>query len=71
MYDGAELAKALAEYPGDVEAALLAYEYEYETDLFPQSASEVLEADRIQEVLFGDNSPQSLLNFFAANQPVK
>jgi hypothetical protein len=29
------------------------------------------EADRMQEVLFGDNSPQSLLDFFAANQPVK
>jgi hypothetical protein len=50
-----------------VEAALLAYE----TDLFPRSASEAPEADRMQEVLFGDNSPQGLLDFFAANQPVK
>jgi 2-polyprenyl-6-methoxyphenol hydroxylase-like FAD-dependent oxidoreductase len=67
MYDGAELAKAIAEGAGDVEAALLAYE----ADLFPRSASEAEEADRMQEVLFGDNSPQSLLDFFAANQPVK
>jgi 2-polyprenyl-6-methoxyphenol hydroxylase-like FAD-dependent oxidoreductase len=67
MYDGAELAKAIATNAEDVEAALLAYE----TDLFPRSASEAPEADRMQEVLFGDNSPQSLLDFFAANQPVK
>lgn len=63
MYDGAELAKAIATNTGDVEAALLAYE----TDLFPRSASEAVEADRMQEVLFGDNSPQSLLDFFANN----
>ena len=67
MYDGAELAKAIAANPEDVEAALLAYE----TDLFPRSAAEAPEADRMQEVLFGDNSPQSLLDFFAENQPVK
>ena len=60
MYDGAELAKAIAANAEDVEAALLAYE----TDLFPRSASEAAEADRMQEVLFGDNSPQSLLDFF-------
>jgi 2-polyprenyl-6-methoxyphenol hydroxylase-like FAD-dependent oxidoreductase len=67
MYDGAELAKAIAASAGDVEAALLAYE----ADLFPRSASEAAEADRMQEVLFGDNSPQSLLDFFSDNQPVK
>jgi hypothetical protein len=60
MYDGAELAKAIAL---DAEAALLAYE----TDLFPRSPCQAPEADRMREVLFGDNSPQSLLNFFAAN----
>jgi 2-polyprenyl-6-methoxyphenol hydroxylase-like FAD-dependent oxidoreductase len=67
MYDGAELAKAIAANGEEVDAALLAYE----RDLFPRSASEAPEADRMQEVLFGDNSPQSLLDFFAANQPVK
>jgi 2-polyprenyl-6-methoxyphenol hydroxylase-like FAD-dependent oxidoreductase len=67
MYDGAELARAIAASAGDVEAALLAYE----ADLFPRSASEAAEADRMQEVLFGDNSPQSLLDFFSDNQPVK
>jgi len=60
MYDGAELAKAIVANAGDVEAALLAYE----TQLFPRSAAEAAEARRMQEVLFGDNSPQSLLDFF-------
>jgi len=67
MYDGAELAKAIAVNTADIEAALLAYE----TDLFPRSASEAAEADRMQEVLFGDNSPQSLLDFFTSHQTTK
>jgi 2-polyprenyl-6-methoxyphenol hydroxylase-like FAD-dependent oxidoreductase len=67
MYDGAQLAKAIAANMENLEAALLAYE----TDLFPRSASEAAEANRMQEVLFGDNSPQSLLDFFTGNQPVK
>ena len=64
MYDGAQLATAIAGKPGDVEAALLAYE----ADLFPRSLSEAAEAHRIQEVLFGDGSPQSLLNFFTSHR---
>jgi 2-polyprenyl-6-methoxyphenol hydroxylase-like FAD-dependent oxidoreductase len=67
MYDGAQLAKAIAPNAENLEAALLAYE----TDLFPRSASEAAEANRMQEVLFGDNSPQSLLDFFTGNQAVK
>ena len=66
MYDGAELARAIAAHTEDVEAALLAYE----TALFPRSACEAAEADRMQEVLFGENSPQSLLDFFTAHQAV-
>ena len=57
VYDGAELAKAIVAHV-DVEAALLAYEAE----LFSRSTAEAMEADRIQEVLFGDNSPRSLLD---------
>ena len=65
MYDGAQLANFIAANPGDVEAALLAYE----TELFPRSGAEAPEAERMQEVLFGSTSPQSLLDFFsAANQ---
>ncbi len=67
MYDGAELGKAIAAHPGDVEAALLAYE----KDLFPRSASEAAEANRILQVCFGENAPQSLLDFFAHYQPVQ
>ena len=67
MYDGAKLGNAIASNPGDVEAALLAYE----KDLFPRSASEAAEANRILEMCFGDNAPQSLLDFFTSNQPVK
>ena len=67
MYDGAELAKAIVANAGNMDAALVAYE----TDLFPRSASEAAEADRLQEVLFGDDSPQSLLDFFTVNRMVE
>jgi hypothetical protein len=60
--DGAELAKAIAANPEEVETALS----RYEASLFPRSAAEAAEAERMQQVLFGDNSPQSLLDFFAA-----
>jgi 2-polyprenyl-6-methoxyphenol hydroxylase-like FAD-dependent oxidoreductase len=65
MYDGAELGSAIAANPGDVEAALLAYE----TDLFPRSAPEAAEAERILEVCIGPNAPQSLLDFFTSHSP--
>jgi 2-polyprenyl-6-methoxyphenol hydroxylase-like FAD-dependent oxidoreductase len=65
MYDGAELGKAIAAASGDVEASILAYE----EALFPRSESEAAEANRIIEMCFGDNAPQSLLDFFASNQP--
>ena len=64
MYDGAELGKAIAANPGDVEAALLAYE----KDLFPRSASTAAESERISNLLFDDNAPQSLLDFFAGHE---
>jgi 2-polyprenyl-6-methoxyphenol hydroxylase-like FAD-dependent oxidoreductase len=67
MFDGAELAQAIAANPDDVETALLAYE----TDLFPRSASEAAEASRIIKLCFGDNAPQSLVDFFTGNQPDK
>jgi 2-polyprenyl-6-methoxyphenol hydroxylase-like FAD-dependent oxidoreductase len=67
MYDGAELAKAIVANSGDLETALQSYEKE----LFPRSAPEAAEASRMQEVLFGDHAPQSLLDFFANPQPVK
>jgi 2-polyprenyl-6-methoxyphenol hydroxylase-like FAD-dependent oxidoreductase len=63
MYDGAELGMAIAANPGNIEAALLAYE----KDLFPRSASEAAEANGLRELLFGDNAPQSLIDFFTGN----
>ena len=67
MYDGAELGKAIAAHPGDVEAALLAYE----KDLFPRSASVAADAERTLEICFGENAPESLLDFFASHQPLE
>jgi 2-polyprenyl-6-methoxyphenol hydroxylase-like FAD-dependent oxidoreductase len=67
MFDGAELAQAIAANPDDVETALLAYE----TDLFPRSASEAAKASRVIKLCFGDNAPQSLVDFFTGNQPDK
>jgi 2-polyprenyl-6-methoxyphenol hydroxylase-like FAD-dependent oxidoreductase len=65
MFDGAELGKFIAANPGNVEAALIAYE----KDLFPRSASAAAEADALLKLCFGDKAPQSLLEFFANNRP--
>ena len=65
MFDGAELGKRIAAHPGDLEAALLAYE----TALFPRSAAEAVAADEVMAALFSDDSPQSLLDFFASHLP--
>ncbi|BCY08439.1 NAD(P)/FAD-dependent oxidoreductase [Actinoplanes sp. L3-i22] len=62
MLDGAELGRALAAHPGDVEAALTAYEKE----LFVRSAEESAEAVRDFEVCFGAGTPASLLTLFSS-----
>jgi 2-polyprenyl-6-methoxyphenol hydroxylase-like FAD-dependent oxidoreductase len=67
MYDGAELGKAIAANPGDVEAALMTYE----NDLFRRSASKAAEAHQTFQACFGDNAPQSLLDFFTSHQAVE
>jgi 2-polyprenyl-6-methoxyphenol hydroxylase-like FAD-dependent oxidoreductase len=67
MYDGAELGKAIAAHPDDVEAALT----EYEQALFPRSAEAATEAARDFELCFGDNAPHSLINLLTGQpQPV-
>jgi 2-polyprenyl-6-methoxyphenol hydroxylase-like FAD-dependent oxidoreductase len=66
MYDGAELGKAIVANPGDVEAALAAYE----RDLFPRSAAAAVEADRNLKLFFDDNAPQSAVDLFTSYQPV-
>ncbi|MFI0773943.1 FAD-dependent oxidoreductase [Streptomyces sp. NPDC021212] len=60
MYDGAELGKALAAHPDDIETALA----EYEQAMFPRSAEAATEGDDLYEVMFGDNAPHSLVTAF-------
>lgn len=67
MYDGAELALAIAAHPGDVEAALLVYE----TALFLRSAQASEESARLFAMCFGDEAPHSLLRFFNSFQEAK
>jgi 2-polyprenyl-6-methoxyphenol hydroxylase-like FAD-dependent oxidoreductase len=67
MFDGAELGKAIAANPGDLEAALLVYERE----LFARSASDAADANALLEVCFGDDAPGSLVDFFTNSQLVQ
>ena len=60
MQDGAELGKALAAHPGDVEAALA----EYEQALFPRSAAAASDGAELHELMFGDNAPHGLIAAF-------
>ncbi|MFG2377732.1 FAD-dependent oxidoreductase [Streptomyces sp. NPDC048504] len=64
MYDGAELGKALASHPDNPEAALTAYEQ----PLFQRSAAAAADGADLNEALFGDNAPQSLLDMFTGNE---
>ncbi|MET0638693.1 MAG: NAD(P)/FAD-dependent oxidoreductase, partial [Hyphomicrobium sp.] len=66
MYDGAELGKAIAANPGDIEAAFVAYE----KDLFPRSATAAAEADRNLKLFFNERAPQSAVDLFTNYQPV-
>ena len=60
MLDGAELGKAIAAHPLDIEAALTAYE----AALFPRSQSAAADAHEILELLVGDRAPLGLVDFF-------
>jgi 2-polyprenyl-6-methoxyphenol hydroxylase-like FAD-dependent oxidoreductase len=60
MFDGAELGKAIAAHPRDIEAALSAYE----SALFPRSQSAAADAHEILKLCVGDSAPFGLLNFF-------
>lgn len=63
MLDGAELGKAIAANPGNVEAALLAYEKE----LFPRSAAEALESEALLRTCLGPGTPASLVDMLASH----
>ena len=60
MFDGAELAKAIVAHPGDIEAALTAYE----AALFPRSQSAAAGAQLILDICLGDRAPFGLIDFF-------
>jgi 2-polyprenyl-6-methoxyphenol hydroxylase-like FAD-dependent oxidoreductase len=59
MFDGAELGKAIAAHPGDIEAALTAYE----AAMFPRSESFAADAYEILELCLGDRAPFGLIDF--------
>jgi 2-polyprenyl-6-methoxyphenol hydroxylase-like FAD-dependent oxidoreductase len=60
MFDGAELGKAIAAHPDDIEAALTLYEQA----LFPRSESAAADAHLILGLCLDDRAPFGLLNFF-------
>ncbi|MET0505191.1 MAG: FAD-dependent monooxygenase, partial [Luteibacter sp.] len=62
MYDGAELAKAIAAQPDDIEAALGAYE----EAMFTRSAAAAIDAHRLLGMMLGDGAPHALVDMFAA-----
>ncbi|MFE2972852.1 FAD-dependent oxidoreductase [Streptomyces sp. NPDC059340] len=64
MFDGAELGKAIAAHPDDIEAALA----EYEQALFPRSAQFAAESDKNHQLIFGDNAPASLLDLLIGQE---
>jgi 2-polyprenyl-6-methoxyphenol hydroxylase-like FAD-dependent oxidoreductase len=67
MFDGSELGQAIAAHPRDAETALA----EYERALFPRSAQFAAESDQNHTLLFGDNSPDSLLKLLTGQEPAE
>jgi len=61
MLDGAELGKAIAARPRDIEAALATYE----NVMFPRSRSAAAGAHQILDLCLGERAPFSLLEFFS------
>ncbi|MBF6331936.1 FAD-dependent oxidoreductase [Nocardia transvalensis] len=66
MLDGAELGKALAAHPGNIEAALT----EFEQAMFTRTA-EPTSGTEFLEHLFGDNPPQHLIDLFIGAEQQK
>lgn len=64
MFDGAELGKAIAAHPDDVEAALT----EYEQAMFPRGAEAAVDGERLHEFLFGADTPHGLIAAFTDDE---
>jgi 2-polyprenyl-6-methoxyphenol hydroxylase-like FAD-dependent oxidoreductase len=62
MYDGAELGKAIAAHPDDIETALT----EYEQTMFSRSAAANAVAPDLHDML-GDGAPHTLINAFTGS----
>ncbi|MEV5980934.1 NAD(P)/FAD-dependent oxidoreductase [Streptomyces sp. NPDC052114] len=60
MFDGAELALAVAAHPGDTEAALAAYE----KALFPRSEASAAESATSLDTMFGARGLERMVEFF-------
>ncbi|MEU2509227.1 FAD-dependent monooxygenase [Streptomyces sp. NPDC007863] len=60
MYDGAELAAAIAAHPGDTEAALTAYE----EALFPRSEASATDSAQSLDTMFGPQGLEQMAAFF-------
>ncbi|MGW0891058.1 FAD-dependent oxidoreductase [Saccharopolyspora sp. NPDC002578] len=63
LHDGAELGKAIAAHPDDVETALA----EHERAMFARSAEAAADGDRLHELMFGAGAPHDLVAEFAAH----
>lgn len=60
MFDGAELGRAIAAHPGEIEAALA----EYEAAMFARTSGFYDDAREILDLCLGDGAPHSLVDFF-------
>jgi 2-polyprenyl-6-methoxyphenol hydroxylase-like FAD-dependent oxidoreductase len=63
LMDGAELAKAIAAQPDDIEAALGAYEQA----MFSRSAAVAADTEKLFELCLGEQAPASLAGMFGAS----
>ncbi|MEU7158815.1 FAD-dependent oxidoreductase [Streptomyces chrestomyceticus] len=64
LYDGAELGKALAAHPDDIETALTTYEQA----MFPRATEAAADGTRLHDFLFGDDAPHSLVTAFIEDE---
>ena len=67
MLDGAELGQAIAAHPGDIEAALAAYEKE----MFVRSAAEAEDARELIDLCLGDRAPHGFIEFLTGAAEIK